>query len=129
MDKEVGTKEIALDVQQSLAVHWILHIGLVEHLVPRVNAILPNEPLALLLRMIEGTLLDEGMTRTCENIAASQVVHERGLLDQGAELLGDAVAEDVALGVHLAEHLAGLHALIHISCTSTRQLHLVNDKT
>ena len=126
MDKEVGTKEIALDVQQSLAVHWILHIGLVEHLVPRVNAILPNEPLALLLRMIEGTLLDEGVTRTCENIAASQVVHERGLLDQGAELLGDAVAEDVALAVHLAEHLARLDALVDIACT--RQLHLVKNE-
>ena len=126
MDKKVGTKEAALDVQQSLAVHWILHIGLVEYLIPRVNAILPNESLALFFRMIEGTLLDEGVTRTCENIAASQVVHERGLLDQGAELLGDAVAEDVALAVHLAEHLARLDALVDIACTW--QLHLVKDK-
>ena len=126
MDEEVGTEETSLGVQQSLAVHRVLHIGLVEHLVPRIYAILSDEPLALLLRMVNSTLLDKWMARTCENITAGQVVHEGGLLDQGAELLGDAVAEDVALAVHMAEHLARLDALVDIACT--RQLHLVKDE-
>ena len=124
VNEQVSTKETSLGIQQSLTIHWIFHVGLVQLYVPCVNAILRDEPLALLIGMIIGALLDEGVARTWENITASQVVHEGGLLDQGAELLGDAVAEDVALDVVQAEHLAGLDAHVHVAQAFTRHWHL-----
>ena len=115
MNEEASTVETTQGVQQALALNWIQHISHVENLIPVVEAILSNESFTLLLRVIVGAILNERAARTCEYVASCKVVHEGGLLDQCAQLIRNAIAEDVGLAVGFAQQLASPYTVVNVS--------------
>ena len=126
MHEKAGAVETAQGVQQALALDWSRHVSHVENLIPFVDAILSYEPFALLLRVVVGTRLNGRVAGTCDYVASCEVVHEGVLLDQCAQLIGQAVAEDVALAVDLAQRLASPDAVVNVSRASARNRLLVH---
>ena len=126
MNEEAGAVETAQGVQQALALNWSRHISHVENLSPAVGAILSYEPFARILWVVVGAILDGRVSGTCKYVTSCKVVHEGVFLDQCAHLIGDAVAEDVALVVDLAQHLASPDAVVNVSSTFARHRLLVH---
>ena len=126
MNEKASAVETAQGVQQALALDWIRHISHVENLSPAVDAILSYEPFALLLRVIVGAVLNGRVSRTCQYVASCKVVHDGVLLDQCAQLIGQAVAEDVALAVDLAQQLASPDTVVNVSRAFARNRLLVH---
>ena len=127
MNEETSTVETAQGIQEALALYCIRNISQVQNLIPLVDAILSYEPFARVLWMIIGAFLNGRVARTCEYVASSEVGHEGVLLDQCAQLFGQAVAEDVALAVDFAHHLASSDTVVNVNVsTFTRNRLLVH---